>query len=166
MTQDSFSPSLPGKHSRPIDWMFAHLGVRETAPNRGPWIDECLRFVGLNPANGYPWCAASLVWCAYQGGVRLKKTASVGALWRWAVANGRSLKDPEVGCAFVHLRPDGKGHCGIVSSLDWYHGTIGTISGNTNEEGSREGTRVGLHDKPPEYFTGFFHLRPDAEPLA
>jgi hypothetical protein len=61
----------------------------------------------------------------------------------------------------VHLRDDGKGHCGFVIREIPGSGHILTVSGNTNAEGSREGDRVGMHEKPYAYFTGFFHVRPE-----
>lgn len=155
----NFGPGLVRPGATPLEVMMAALGVRETGPNRGPWIDECLRFVGLDPeAGSWPWCAASLVWCADRGGVELRRTASVARLWQ--AVQYRRIDGPEPGCGFVHLKPDGKGHCGLVVR-EVAPGIIATVSGNTNAEGSREGDRVGLHDKPRSYFTGFFHMRPD-----
>ena len=153
-------PGLVQPGATPLDVMMAALGVRETSPNRGPWIDTCLRFVGLDPEQGsWPWCAASLVWSAHRAGTELLRTASVKRLWE--ASQARRLEGPEPGCAFVHLKPDGKGHCGFVLRELAGTGRILTVSGNTNAEGSREGDRVGLHEKPYAYFTGFFHVRPE-----
>jgi len=155
----NFGPGLVRPGATPLEVMMAYQGVRETSPNRGPWIDECLRFVGLDPeAGSWPWCAASLVWCAHRGGVELLRTAGVARLWRSVQA--RRIGGPEQGCGFVHLNADGTGHCGFVIG-ETPDGKVATVSGNTNEEGSREGTKVGLHDKPYDYFIGggFFHLR-------
>jgi hypothetical protein len=167
-----FGPAGIAPDSTPLDVMMAYLGIREIAPNRGPWIDECLRFVGLEPAGpdaprgGYPWCCAALVWCAHKGGVDLPRTASVATLWGLVRREGRQIETPEPGCAFVHLLPGGvHGHTGIVVR-DNRDGELFTISGNTNGSGSRNGDRVGLVLHPMSYVTdnggGFFHLRPDS----
>ncbi len=156
--------------------MLAHLGVKETGPNRGLWIDECLRFVGLEPdapdapPGGYPWCCAAFVWCAHRGGVELPRTGSVARLWKQV--QDRRLERPEEFCAFVHLHISGTiGHIGYFMR-DNRDGSFLSLSGNTNSSGSRTGNRVALvvHDYRYVYDNGggFFHMRPEAplEPVA
>jgi hypothetical protein len=165
-----FGPAGVPPDAKPVDVMMAYLGVRETGgPNRGPWIDECLRFVGLDPAGpdaphgGYAWCCAALVWCAHKGGVDLPRTALVAHLWR-GVAD-RRIDTIEPGCGFVHLLPGGvHGHTGFVLR-DNRDGDVMTLSGNTNGSGSRNGDRVGIVMHPKSYILdnggGFFHMRPE-----
>jgi hypothetical protein len=173
-----YAPAGIPPNARPMDVMMAHLGVREIAPNRGPWIDECLRFVGVEPdgpdapPGGYPWCCASFVWCAHRAGVDMPRTASVAALWHLVQKEGRRLDRVvlEPGCAFVHLQPGGvHGHIGFVVR-DNRDGDLLTLSGNTNGSGSRNGDRVALVLHPMSYMLdnggGFFHTQPGAAPAA
>jgi hypothetical protein len=158
--------------ARPMDVMMLHVGVREIAPNRGPWIDETLRFVGLEPSGpdaprgGYPWCCSSFVWCAHKGGVQVPRTASVARLW--SMVQDRRIDEPESGCAFVHLEPGGvHGHIGfVIRRAGATGGELLTLSGNTNGSGSRNGDRVGIVLHPLAYVRsnggGFFHMRPAA----
>lgn len=171
---NGFAPAQIPSGARPFEVMMAHLGVRETLPNRGPWVDEVLRFVGLEPdpaknpkapPGGYAWCCAALVWCAHRGGVTLPKVARVAELWTWAQGSGRRIISPEPGCAFVHLQPGGeRGHTGFVLHVSQAGTVVHTVSANTNALGSRNGDRVGLIAHPIEYFErdggGFFHMRP------
>lgn len=158
-----FAPGLVSPTARPVDVMAAYLGVREVGgPNRGPWVDECLRFVGLEPREGppggYPWCAASLVWCCWRAGVTIPKTASVHKLADKLAA--RQLEQPEPGCIFVHLAPKGRGHTGFWTA-DLQDGRAMTLSGNTNDEGGREGMKVAWVPHKHSYFSAFFHVHPD-----
>lgn len=169
MTVTGLAPAGIPPSATPMDVMMAYLGVRETGPNRGPWVDETLRFVGLNPSSpaappgGFPWCCSSFVWCAHQGGVDLPRVASVVTLWRWV--KHRRIVEPEPGCGFVHLHADGlHGHVGFFVH-DRSDGTMQTLSGNTNAHGSSNGDRVGLVVHPYDYVLaqggGFFHMRPE-----
>ena len=45
----------------------SQLGVRETAPNRGPEVEKYLRYV--NVSKGNPWCAAFVCWVLGEAGV-------------------------------------------------------------------------------------------------
>ena len=139
--------------STPLDVALTQLGVRETAPNRGPQVDEYLRSVGLEPTAGsYPWCVAFVRWCCSRVGVWLPRTAGVKRLWE--MGEDLRVDVPMTGDIAIHLRPDGLGHCGFV--MDWTttdDGTmIQTIDGNTNAEGSREGDRVAIKDRPRAYW--------------
>lgn len=144
---------------RPWEAMAVHLGETEIAPNDGPWIRECLAFVGVHsPA---PWCCASFVKCAHLGGVLLPKTASVHHLWEQV--QDRRIGEIEEGCGGVHLNPDGTGHIVFVLKEN-RDGTLRTLSGNTNAAGSRTGGQVAYVDHPYSYFVGggFFHMRQEA----
>lgn len=143
-----------------LDVMAAFQGVRETGPNRGPWVDMVLRFVGLDPAaggpGGYAWCCAGMVWCLHRAGhTWAKKTASVSAFWE--AHKDRVIAEPEIGDAFIHLRADGKGHCGLVRGKT--DSRILTIECNTNAEGSREGNAIAPQSRVRgPYFKAFIRI--------
>lgn len=148
----------------------SQLGVREHPPgsNRGPEVDEYLKGVGLNPAGngkqGYAWCAAFVYYCYARAAEHLQianpavKTA--GSLMQWNGARRRGLRRIsavtaqrapgviEPGMVFVMDFGGGKGHTGVVESVDAGKGTITTIEGNTNDEGSREGYEVARRVRP------------------
>jgi peptidoglycan hydrolase-like protein with peptidoglycan-binding domain len=132
--------------------------VRETGPNRGPEVDEYLRAVGLDPAQGaYAWCIAFLYWC-FREAARALDTANpcvrtAGVLNHWVrapagarIAAADALDEPSLvrpGAIFVIDHGHGLGHAGLVTAV--VSGTIKTIEGNTNRAGSREGD--GVYDK-------------------
>lgn len=160
----NFAPGLVRPGASPIEVAHAYLGVHETTPNRGPMIDEWLRFVHWDPAlkGPAPWCAAFLVWCCRRGGCDdVKRTPSVRAL---ADSLGtRRIDVFEPGCGFIHFSPGrNQGHTGFVVGLR-DDGRLQTISGNTSDDGSREGVRVGFAPHTFEYILGhdgfFFHTR-------
>lgn len=129
-------------------------GVRETARNRGPEVDGYLRRVGLDPAHAYSWCAAFIYWSYDEGAKTIGvanpciKTAGVLDHWAKAPAAARvyaedAFNDPSLirpGSVFIVDHGAGKGHTGIVTRV--VDGQIGTIEGNTNQAGSREGDGV------------------------
>jgi hypothetical protein len=135
------------------------LGVREEPPgsNRGPRVDQYLRSVGLDPAQGsFAWCAAFVYFCFDQAcmGLSMKnpvvRTAGVVEHWDLAGARGvhrlsadecqaePSLVQP--GMIFIITTGGGHGHTGLVEQVRGV--VLTTIEGNTNEGGSREGIGV------------------------
>lgn len=124
-------------------------GVREQpiGSNSGPRVDEYLASVGLNQPD--LWCMAFVYWCFQQGagiaGVTnsLKKTASCSQLYSWASGNGKLVTTPQRGDIFL-VRGGANGrthqHTGIVTSVTG--GSIATIEGNTNNDGSSNGIGV------------------------
>lgn len=140
------------------------VGVREDPPgsNRGPRVDEYIRAAGLDPDRGsYPWCACFVSWAvrAASAGwaqpVAFRPSASCARM----VKLNRSLliDEPEVGCVFVHLRPDGKGHTGfVVQLLD--DGRLHTLEGNTDSAGSRTGGEVRHQVRERAYVTHYLRV--------
>jgi hypothetical protein len=65
---------------------------------------------------------------------------------------------PRVGDAFVHLRPTGKGHIGLVAAFT--ETEIFTVEGNSNEAGSRVGNAVvrGKRSRTSGYIKGYIRL--------
>jgi hypothetical protein len=135
------------------------IGVMEQplGSNRGPQVDQYLRSVGIDPAQGsFPWCAAFVYFCFQQAAITLGranpviKTGGVLDLWNRAGAAGiPRLGTPECvdnpslvlpGMIFIIVNSNGNGHCGLVEAIT---GTfLTTIEGNTNDNGSREGIGV------------------------
>jgi hypothetical protein len=129
-------------------------GVRETSRNRGPQVDQYITSVGLNPAGAFSWCQAFVYWCFDQAAQKAQianpcvKTA--GVLDHWAkcppaarIYADRAFDDPTLirpGAIFIVDHGAGKGHTGIVTRV--FDGQVGTIEGNTNQAGSREGDGV------------------------
>jgi hypothetical protein len=138
----------------------AEVGVREQplGSNRGPRVDEYLRRVGLDPANGsYAWCAAFTYYCFDVAADNLRcanpspRTAGVLDLWNKvgnegfyrlspALANARpELVQP--GMLFFLSTGAGTGHLGLIKSVTGAN--LVTIEGNTTDiTGSREGIGV------------------------
>jgi len=138
--------------------------------NHGTDVDRYVKTSGLNnnksgkalPNTGYPWCMAFVytmhndLCSALNIANTLPQTA--GVLRHWdrsdadvkinidAARNNPSLVKP--GQVFIMSRPgSGKGHTGIVTAVDVSSKTFKTIEGNTNDEKSGEGHRVGIHNR-------------------
>jgi hypothetical protein len=80
--------SAPPLGLRALELARGEVGVRETAPNRGPRVEAyqrgCVR-AGMRPgfAVGLEWCAAFVSWCVYH------------AAWTSTVPGVRPYDDPE-----------------------------------------------------------------------
>lgn len=121
----------------------SYVGEKESAPNDSKLIRFWLKLSGvLVPA---PWCAAFVTACLLEAGADRKKlpkfAASTYFWWLWAKQSGRLHTMPKRGNAFVWNGKAG-GHVGFVRSTDEPQGRFGSIEGNTNDEGSREGYEV------------------------
>jgi hypothetical protein len=131
--------------------------VKETpaGSNNSPEIKKMLSNVGINsPA---AWCAAFVSWIfdlAFSENPPFKTSASVLSMWKNSpesmkinidsARKNTSLILP--GMIFIKSRggaASGKGHTGIV--LGFENDQLKTIEGNTNDELSGEGHRVGLN---------------------
>ena len=113
------------------------------------------------------WCMCFQYWCfdeaAKQIGIPnpLTKTGSVSHAWQVAYPIHKVLANPQVGDIFIMEFEAGGGHTGIVESID-PDGTLHTIEGNTDLNGSPEGIGVfrrTRHFSPPivgflRYFEG------------
>lgn len=124
--------------------------LREHPPgsNRGPLIDQMLRSTGVEPGN--PWCAAFVSWCFFQAtGVKPPfHSAGSQVIRNWFKKKGRFSVDPQElltwrGALFGWTNPDRiHGHIGLVRARFTAKGkvvAIGTLEGNTNPGGSRNG---------------------------
>jgi hypothetical protein len=138
----------------------ANKNVKEQpkSSNSGPEVTQYLKSVGLYA--GLPWCAAFVYYifdqtCKNLGVTNpLPKTAGVLDHWGKAPSENKidisaaksdiSLVRP--GAVFIMSRPGkGLGHTGIVVSVDPSKKTITTMEGNTNDQQSGEGDRVGIN---------------------
>ena len=146
-----------------------NVNVKEkpSGSNRSPEIDRYLKLTGLNNVNkyerdgaGYPWCMA-FVYAMFDDFVNklglanpLPKTAGVLNHWNKADSNlkiniAEARANPSIvkpGQIFIQSRKGG-GHTGIVTSVDTDKGTFKTIEGNTNDQLSGEGDRVGRNTR-------------------
>lgn len=129
-----------------LDIAITQLGVREDSgnKNKGPQVNKYLASIELGP--GYAWCMAFVYWNFEQAADRMGrqnpmyKTGGVLLQWRMRKDKFRALT-PQAGDIFIMDYGKGQGHTGIVEKVN-EDGTVDTIEGNTNDEGSREGYEV------------------------
>lgn len=144
--------SMPSLQETAVAIAVSQLGVHEQGGNnRGPEVDQYLAAVGLDP--GFSWCAAWVFWVFRQAAQQLglvnpcPRTAGAVRLWTLTEPICRDLV-PAPGAIYVLDHGGGKGHAGIIESID-DEGTITECSGNTNAAGSREGNAVARHTGAP-----------------
>ncbi|NWJ51197.1 MAG: CHAP domain-containing protein [Bacteroidetes bacterium] len=143
------------------------IGVVETPPgsNSGPVVNQYLNSVKLKP--GAPWCAAFVYWCFEQASTRLNRInplpRSGSCLYHWRKTKGSRITAAEAignpsliepGCVFIINLGKGKGHMGIVVSVQ--DGCIHTIEGNTNTSHSANGIGVFALERKIGSITGGF----------
>jgi hypothetical protein len=138
----------------------SQLGVTElTGHNDGVAVEMYLKSVGLG--KGYAWCMAFVYWCAKQAALKLELQnplkATGGVLDEWQSGRGTHLAVPEQGCIFIMHHPEGY-HTGIVTGI-FSNGVLHTIEGNTNSNGSREGTSVLRKTRYAKDMIGFIKLQ-------
>jgi len=154
-----------------VDIALKEVGVREVPinSNRGPRVEDFQKYVGAWLV-GAAWCAAFVAWVfgqAYPGANPAgKQSSAVMGFWtrnagredflRFTPADVKSGKYKiEPGDIFVLCNDPTKvdqvrvgrvkahvGHCGICEGNMLTATKFGTIEGNTNEAGSREGGGV------------------------
>jgi len=125
----------------------AENGVREepAGSNRGAKVDAYNAAAGVG--NGALWCMSFVYWSFQQAAAQvgqpnpMPKTAYCPFLYQWAKDNQKLVTTPQRGDIFLvkGLR-DGKPsviHTGIVTG-----GSINTVEGNTNNDGSSNGIGV------------------------
>lgn len=121
--------------------------VTETnPPNRGEAVDAIIRVTGLDPATRPPWCAAFVAACGYavlRDQWPLRKVAGCASLYEDGAAKGLVRAVPAPGSIFL-LWSEAKNrfhHTGFVVG-SWTDTRWTTIEGNSNDNGSAEGTGV------------------------
>jgi hypothetical protein len=139
-----------------------HKGVKESpmGSNKGKEVDSYLIKTGLK--GGYPWCMAFVysMFDELSKSLRvpnpLPKTAGVKDHWAKAdptlkigidsVRSDFDLLRP--GQIFIMSRPGkGLGHTGIILSVNPKDKSFVSIEGNTNDQKSGEGDRVGINKR-------------------
>lgn len=135
-----------------LKWARAQVGQKEVGGNnRGLFVEGLLASVGL-PA-GEPWCCAFAVTAFQEGagslGIACPVPATGSCLHMWTRSQNYVVVGvPEPGDTYVLQHSATTGHVGLV--IEWLgHGAIHEISGNTNEQGSREGNAVAEHRGAP-----------------
>jgi len=137
----------------------AFVGVgEEGGDNRGQMVELFLREVRQPP--GQPWCAAFVYhvgyWSHYDHIARrsswpLPATASCEELGKYAKPRKILMDEPAMGDVFLLYSKELKrfAHAGIIVSVNQkYEGKADTVyvcttvEGNTNEDGSRNGTNT------------------------
>lgn len=126
--------------------------------NRGQMVSAYLASTGLG--SGYPWCMAFVYYVFNELSKQLGQTnplpKTAGVMNHWSKATKdekitieQARQDPNLirpGQIFIMSRPGkGLGHTGIVIGVDPQKGTFTTIEGNTNDQQSGEGDRVGVN---------------------
>lgn len=125
----------------------SQIGVKEaTGQNDGPQVEIYLRAVDQAP--GAPWCAAFVSWAYTINGVVNPRSAWSPAYFptsrviysRDDIMKAMPQKADVFGIYFSNLKRIA--HVGFVNQ--WGSRIVTTVEGNTNDAGSREGTRVAM----------------------
>lgn len=123
----------------------SHRWVRETqGSNHGEVVDRFLARVGLPPGN--PWCAAFVAAVGSDTLLQdwpLPMVGGCASLGEAAQKAGMLFEYPAPGAVFLIYFPEKKrfAHTGFVVSQN-PDGSWTTIEGNSNDDGSRDGTGV------------------------
>lgn len=140
----------------------AHKDAKEQpkGSNKGPEVTKYLQSVGLS--SGLPWCMAFVYYIFDEVCKRLGRPNTTvktgGCLNHWnqaptdakipvdKIKSNPSLIRP--GQIFIMTRPGkGLGHTGIVVSVDENDRSFTSMEGNTNDQLSGEGDRVGINKR-------------------
>jgi hypothetical protein len=127
--------------------------------NKGPDVNKYLSSVGLSPGN--PWCASFVYYIFNELSNKLGITNPLpktgGVLDFWAKSDKAlkiDIKDARAdiskvkkGQIFIMAFKGGKGHMGIVLDVLPNTKEFITLEGNTTDQGSREGERVGMNKR-------------------
>ncbi|MCB2229473.1 peptidoglycan-binding protein [bacterium] len=132
---------------------FRQLGAREIGgPNGGPWVRL---YMNGREGTAYPWCAGFVSFvirraCGKKSeSLPFKLSVSCDGLAIEARRAGRLVTGADYGRTshlspgsvfLIRRRTNDWVHCGIVTAF--YRRHFDTIEGNTNADGSREGTAV------------------------
>lgn len=144
-----------------VETALTQLGIEEKpkGSNAGQEVETYLKSVGLG--KGFPWCMSFVYWVVKTSCVKtshpnlLIKTG--GVLKQWNESQKLRVENPEPGDVFIMDYGKGKGHAGLVIEV-LPNGTVNTVEGNTNIDGSREGYAVCKHNRKISKMKGF--LRP------
>lgn len=141
----------------------SQLGVQEIPKNSnaGPAVESYLKSVGLG--KGYAWCMAFVYWSVKEASKQLQtvspliKTAGVLRQWNEITPKLKVTKSPKSGDIFIMDYGKGQGHTGFVVEVR-ADGTLKTVEGNTNDEGSREGYEVAYRIRKQSAIKGYIRI--------
>jgi len=137
----------------------SEVGTEEVdGTNCGPRVNEYKAATVLPPAESWPWCAAFVCWVVREAmkaaglpetaGFRRPTTAGAWDFINWSMRQDgttKTLRDPDDDIRPGDIVVFKFSHIGIaVESPEG--GYVGTVEGNTDGEGSREGGAV-LHKR-------------------
>jgi len=124
--------SLPGWRKAVVLGALSYVGLEEIGgENRGPEIDVWLGACGVQQGN--PWCAAFV-----SAMLRLAGISCAEALVRNLPSRFERTEVPIPGDVSYWIRPDGTGHCGIVTGVNRIQ--VSVVEGNSGD-GVRAGRR-------------------------
>lgn len=132
--------------------------------SQGHWNNRVRYTAGTSHA-GQPWCLWFCVWVMRAALVPITVVPNIGsvsALHQWARIHERLVRQPRPGDIVLlngrewSARPV---HCGIVE-LVHTDGTVQTIEGNTNADGSAEGHTVMRRTRSPGRIVATVSTRP------
>jgi len=134
--------------NKALEIAISQIGKEEN-PRGSNWgkpgdpVPEYLASVSINfPAS---WCMAFMYWCYQKAadslGLVNPMCKTGGVLTGWGNRPRSQVRLPAVGDVFVMDLGHGLGHTGIIEKID-EDGTLHTIEGNTNADGSRNGYAV------------------------
>lgn len=159
-------PLKPGERSlvyRAMQYMLAQVGVKEaTGNNDGPAVEAFLRAVGLG--RGFYWCMAFVYWAFSNAFYDLFKNNNTiilpllktgGCMMQYNFCKINAGKpgyetmivlnpkehDPKPGDIFIIDLGKGAGHTGVITNIN-LDGSLATVEGNTNDNGSANGDGV------------------------
>lgn len=128
--------------------------------NRGADVERYQGIAGCNP--GDPWCAAFVTAMLVDSGADRhqlpKLAASVHGWLDWANVGKHDKLTPQRGNLGVLIHSPTTGHIVFITSVDPIKGTVHTIEGNTNDDGSREGYEVCRRERSISSFKAFIDL--------
>ena len=129
------------------------IGVQEDKAhtNHGEAI-KYQEAAGLGSSGGYPWCQSYVFYCGKIAYGKLNPIPRVGGVMNCldvATKEGYKIihqaeatpQNVSIGSQFILSEGGSKGHTGIIESID-EDGTLHTIEGNSNSDGSRDGYEV------------------------
>jgi uncharacterized protein (TIGR02594 family) len=135
---------LPEDHEI-IEEAIKWIGMNENSPGV-----DVFRMAVNNSADGEPWCAAFMMYCARSVGLRHGREPSLymselcTEIWNKSPVECR-MDAPAPGSVVIWNHPGTvRGHTGIVESVDLSNDTMVTIEGNTS---GKKGAPDGVHRK-------------------
>lgn len=150
---------------RSLQIALSQVGVSEMpkGSNGGPEVTMYLKRVGLGAGN--PWCMAFVYWCVDEAckelGMKnpLLKTGHVlhqynNTTLRKLPKTSRGIKPGDIGV--MKIGNAGAGHVFFIKGVGG--SVVGTVEGNTNDEGSREGYEVAERLRPISSLHGVIQL--------